>query len=81
LSDFQPDAGDKVVDDPYNGEFYFFYNAAGTKKAFGAAQGGPLWVYPGVTNRLYILSAGSFSYSPTRSNEVKAWYRPRRLTL
>ncbi len=47
------------------------------------ADGDPIMLWPGRNQRLYFLATGSTtnSMNPAWTFDVKAWYRPRRLTV
>lgn len=74
-------AGDALVEDGIEGESYV-ENASGDRSAILIGRGGPVWLYPNKTQRLYLFGTTlGGGYPSTRSNKVRAWYRPRRLTI
>lgn len=56
--------------------------ASGVKRPTVASGGGPLWIWPNLTQRIYLCWLGfSMAFAPTYKSRVRAWYRPRRGTL
>lgn len=73
--------GEALVDDGILGESYAQYDT-GIKTPMVIGRGEPLWVWPGIAQRVHIVWAGfSYGYRPTYTAEVHAWVRPRRGTI
>lgn len=72
---------DTIVDNGMDGVAYC--TLSGSQAAGVMAVGDPLLVYPGVLQRLYILADENNGYDMNiaRTFAVRAWYRPRRLSL
>lgn len=74
---------DLIVDNGTDGLAYT--TSSGEQQAGVAPVGDPLMVYPGQLQRLYILSdsgdGGEAGINIARTLAVRAWYRPRRLSL
>jgi hypothetical protein len=69
---------DYVVDDGIEGLTYLI--EGGANHPIYAPIGTPLHVFPGVAQRLYVLCDG-VGTSPIWTMKIKAWYRPRRITI
>jgi hypothetical protein len=70
-----------VVIDDMEGEVYHLETSSDKLPTY-SARGGPLWLYPGMINRLYITSMGeNGAFDLTRTALVTADYKPRRLTI
>lgn len=61
-------------------ENLYYLDESGPDHPIYAPKGMPVHVFPGVTQRLYILHDGT-DRSVDWKLTVKAWYRPRRLTV
>lgn len=70
---------DAVVDDGPEGMTYSL--EAGAQHPIYSPRGEPVYVFPGVTQRLYVLHDEGFTSPIGNSFSVQAWYRPRRLTI
>jgi hypothetical protein len=72
---------DKVIDDGMLGLSYI-QSAGGTKTAQLSTYGAPILLVPGRDQRLYVLAANQSGGSEIlRTHSVRAYFRPRRLTL
>lgn len=69
---------DWVVDDGIEGSTYLIESSA--NHPIYAPMGDPLHVFPSVAQRIYVLTDGA-SYSIGWTMKIKAYYRPRRLTI
>jgi len=67
------------IDDSYNGESVY-RNASNNKLPIYTAEGNDLVIWPGVTNRLYVL-VDEPGYTATRTMKVQLEHWPRRLTF
>ncbi len=72
------DDGDTYIDEG-DGTAYV-QDGAGLQYPIIMADGDPIMLWPGVDQRLYFLSSGD-DMETQWTFQVKAWYRPRRLTV
>lgn len=70
---------DYVVNDDTEDQIYLI--EGGTNRAIYTAQAGPLLVFPGVTQRIYILHDEGNASDIANTFSAQLWYRPRRLTI
>ncbi len=70
---------DAVVDDGLEGQVYSL--EGGAHHNILSPRGAPLMVWPGLTQRIYILHDTGASAAIANTFSVAAWYRPRRLTI
>lgn len=70
---------DSIVDDGIERQTYAL--EGGLASPFYAPQGEPLMIFPGQTNRIYILHDTGMSSPLTNTFSVRLWYRPRRNSL
>ena len=69
-----------LVDDGIEGITYV--SRSGGFAPLAAPRGGPLLVFPGPEQRIYVLQDEDFvEANIDRTFAVRAWYRPRRLTI
>lgn len=71
---------DLMVDDGPEGLVYFEDSANGNRYLIYRGENDPLHVWPGITQRLRVLVAGS-TWTAGWSLKATAWYRPRVLTV
>lgn len=71
--------GESVVDDGIEGVVYAS-DGSSLKYPLLVERTGPLLVWPGVTQRLYVLQDG-YGATIDWKMHVKAWYRPGRITF
>jgi hypothetical protein len=69
---------DWIVDDGIESSTYLI--EGGANHPIYAPVGQPLHVFPALAQRLYVLTDGT-SYSVNWTQKIKAFYRPRRLTI
>jgi hypothetical protein len=72
-----------IVDDGPLGQVYSQNGSAAARKADIVAYGSPIMVQPGLLQRLYFIAhseMGNLS-EISRTLSIKAWYRPRRLSV
>lgn len=73
-------ANDVLVDDGIDGASYA--TAAGYRGPFLRTSTGPLMVWPGKLQRIYVLTDNeAAAFSITDRWLMRAWYRPRRLSI
>ena len=71
-------ANDEIVDDGIEGSLYFYESSKRHPILIG--RGNPIFVYPGVDQKLHFLFDGEGS-TVNWSYSVRAYMRPRRLTI
>lgn len=73
---------DRLVDDGIADRLYYEDSADNSHAQFHSARGKRLMLWPGRTQRLYLLATSSTNTAPILlTMTVKLYYRPRRLTL
>jgi hypothetical protein len=74
---------DSVVDDGILGEIYVKENSTSDVLPVYQAYNDPVYLYPGRTQRLYILNCSGATnvWTAGRTVSVQAWYRPRLSTV
>lgn len=70
---------DSIVNDDIEDQMYVV--SGGVNLPIYTAQAGPLMIFPGVTQRIYILHDEGSSSDITNTFSAQLWYRPRRLTI
>lgn len=79
---YEAGAGDKVIDDPYEGIAYL--DDGGARLGLIQTVGEPLLLWPGQTNRITVLfdeSNASTRYVSSRTSTLAVAYRPRYLSV